>query len=150
MTYILDPSPEKKHVVDFIADASGMDVADCTVFPYVKDRPLEERVMPSVERWLAGFVDSDFVITDSFHGCVLAILMHKRFIAVANCRRGMSRLSSLLSMTGLDQRLVHGIDPEDDGEFFLSEPDWDMVDKVLNEKRAESLDFLKGALNKKR
>ena len=150
MTYILDPSPEKKHVVDFIADASGMDVAGCTVFPYVKDRPLEERVVPSVERWLAGFADSDFVITDSFHGCVLSILMHKRFIAVANGRRGMSRLSSLLSMTGLDQRLVHGIDPEDDGVFFLSEPDWDMVDKVLNEKRAESLDFLKDALNKKR
>jgi hypothetical protein len=54
----------------------------------------------------------------------------------------MSRLKSLVDMFGLDMRLVHGIDPDDDGEFFLSEPDWGQVDAVLNEKRAECLEFL--------
>ena len=45
-------------------------------------------------------------------------------------------------MFGLDQRLVHGIDPEDDGAFFLSEPDWDDVEAVLSEKRTVSKEFL--------
>jgi hypothetical protein len=68
--------------------------------------------------------------------------MHKRFIAVGNSRRGMARLRSLLDMFGLDMRLVHGIDPEDDGEFFLSDIDWDKVELILKDKRNESLAFL--------
>jgi hypothetical protein len=87
-------------------------------------------------------------VTDSFHGCVLAILMHKRFIAVGNSRRGMARLKSLLDMFGLDMRLVHGIDPEDDGEYFLSEPDWGTIDGILEEKRLASMAFLKDSLDK--
>ena len=146
MTYILDPSSEKSHVTDFMRKVSGMDVYDASVYPYSADRPLSERIVPSVEQWLTGFADCDFVITDSFHGCVLSILMHKRFIAVGNGRRGMSRLNSLLSMLGLDQRLVHGIDPEDDGEYFLSDIDWNSVEEILGEKRKESLDFLKYSL----
>lgn len=137
MTYILDPSTEKECVVDFVRRVSGLE-------PYSLEKG---KTVPPVEQWLAGFADSEFVVTDSFHGCVLAILMHKRFIAVGNSRRGMARLSSLLDMFGLDQRLVHGIDPEDDGEFFLSEPDWDKVDEVMEEQRAVSSGFLEDALN---
>ena len=139
MTYILDPSAEKEHVLKFVETVSG----------YERFALNMEGPVPSVEQWLAGFADSEFVVTDSFHGCVLSILMHKRFIAVGNSRRGMARMSSLLSMFGLDQRLVHGIDPEDDGEFFLSQPDWDAVDEILSEQKASSMDFLREALNDK-
>jgi polysaccharide pyruvyl transferase WcaK-like protein len=125
-----------------------MDVHDCSVYPYVNDRPVEERAVPALEDWLAAFADAEFIVTDSFHGCVLAILMHKRFIAVGNCRRGMARLKSLLDMFGLDMRLVHGIDPEDDGEFFLSEPDWASVDAVLETERMKSVRFLEEGLHK--
>lgn len=149
MTYILDHSPEKRHVVDFMKKVSGMEVHDSSVSPYVNDRPVEERVVPPVGQWLASFIDADLVITDSFHGCVLSILLHKRFIAVGNSRRGMARLNSLLSMFGLEMRLVHGIDPEDDGEFFMSDIDWDQTDRILDERRALSLDFLRDSLGMK-
>ncbi len=148
-TYILDAAPEKTHVVDFMKRVSGMDVHDVSVHPYLNDRPVDQRIVPSVEDWLAAFADAEFVVTDSFHGCVLAILLHKRFLAVGNSRRGMARFTSLLKTFGLSQRLVHGIDPEDDGEFFLSEPDWSLVDKILEIKRAESLKFLRTSLDKR-
>ncbi len=146
MTYILDSSDEKAHVVEFMRRVSGMEVHDVSVHPYVNDRPVGERVVPALEKWLSAFADAEFVITDSFHGCVLSILLHKRFIAVGNGHRGMARLNSLLAMFGLDMRLVQGIDPEDDGEFFLSEPDWDSIDGILKEKRGESLAFLRKSL----
>ncbi len=145
-TYILDRSDEKKHVIDFVSKVSGMDIHDCSVYPYVDDRPVEERAVPALEEWLAAFADAEFIVTDSFHGCVLSILMHKRFIAVGNSHRGMARLKSLLDMFGLDMRLVHGIDPEDDGEFFMSDPDWGTIDRILEEKRNESMAFLKHSL----
>jgi hypothetical protein len=95
---------------------------------------------------MAGFADAEFIVTDSFHGCVLAILLHKRFVVVGNSSRGLSRMQSLVDMFGLDQRLVQGIDPEDDGEFFLSDPDWETVEAILAEKREECMEFLKNNL----
>jgi hypothetical protein len=142
LTYVLDKTAHKQSIVDFVTRVSGMPVHDVSVNPYDRTLPVSERIVPPVEQWLAGFADAEFVVTDSFHGCVLSILLHKRFIAVGNPSRGMSRLKSLVDMFGLDMRLVHGIDPDDDGEFFLSEPDWGQVDAVLNEKRAECLEFL--------
>ena len=140
MTYILDPSKEKNCVVGFVSRITGKEVCS----PYRVD----EKAVPPIEQWLAGFCDADFVVTDSFHGCVLSILLHKPFIAVGNSIRGMSRMNSLLSMFALDDRLVQGIDPEDDGEFWLSEPDWGAVDAVLAQQREKSLNFLYEALNK--
>lgn len=138
MTYFLDPSHEKDCVVDFIAEITGKNVV----------QTLQGYVVPPVEQWLAGFCDADYVVTDSFHGCVLSMLLHKRFVAVGNSLRGMARMSSLMSMFGLDGRLVQGIDPEDDGEYWLSDPDWDAVDAVLEEQRTKSFAFLKAALKK--
>ena len=61
----------------------------------------------------------------------------------------MSRLNSFLSMFGLEQRLVHGIDPEDDGSFLLSDIDWERVDAVLQQQREKSLGFIKDSLKNK-
>lgn len=149
LTYILDPSKEKSAAVDFISRVSSAQVYDASVNPYARELPLNERVVPSVEKWIAGFAEADFVVTDSFHGCVLSILMHKKFLAVGNSRRGMARLSSLLDMFGLDGRLVHGIDPEDDGEYFLSDIGWEAVDEKLKAFKEHSEKFLADALAKR-
>ena len=58
------------------------------------------------ETWLRGFYDADYVITDSFHACVFAILFKKQFLVVGNKKRGMSRFESLLKQFGLEGRLV--------------------------------------------
>ena len=144
MTYILDSSREKDCVVDFVARITGKDVEK--FFVDDSSRPLAERVAPPVEQWLASFCDADFVVTDSFHGCVLSVLLHKPFVAVGNSLRGMCRMSSLLKVLGLDGRLVQGIDPEDDGEYWLAEPDWKAVDAVLDEQREKSMSFLQNVL----
>ena len=146
MTYILDPSDNKKSIAALVKSWTGKDIEDFSVNPHDRRIPVDERVVPPLEEWLSGFADADFVVTDSFHGCVLAILFHKPFIAMGNGQRGMARMRSLLEMFGLDQRLVHGIDPEDDGEFFLSQPDWNAVDAVLEEQRATARRFLADAL----
>lgn len=138
LTYILDDCPEKKSVVDFFKRVSGLNVVSV---------PVEDKVVPPLESWIASFADAEFVVTDSFHGCVMAILNHKPFVAVDNSRRGVARIQSLLEMFGLDMRLVQGIDPEDDGEYYLSAPDWDAVDAVLAQERMKSEDFLRKSLN---
>lgn len=146
VSYILDREAYKEAAVDFISQAGGMDVYDFPVRPYDRSLPLEARVVPPMEHWLAAFADAGFVVTDSFHGCVLAILFHKPFIVLGNRLRGLSRINSLLDMFGLEQRLVHGIDPEDDGEFFMNGIDWEDVERRLSVYRGISEDFLGAAL----
>lgn len=68
--------------------------------------PLERRVLPSVENWLASFRDADFVVTDSFHACVFSILFNKPFVVIANKERGLSRFTSLLSQFNLQSHLL--------------------------------------------
>lgn len=146
--YVLDPDRQKSAASAFLSKISGKSIYTMKSSPYDVMVPLEERVAPSMAHWLAGFRDADFVVTDSFHGCVLCILFHKPFIAVGNHGRGNARLTSLLGMFGLEGLMVHGIDPEDDGSFFLDGPSWDEVDNVLARMRKVSGEFLMNALKK--
>ena len=59
----------------------------------------------------------------------------------------MTRLQSLLEKFGLDMRLVHGIDPEDDLDWLLADPDWETVDEILEAERSKAKRFLVDSLD---
>ena len=146
LTYILDESSEKMAVAQLVSRWVSAEIHDASVYPRDLRRPVSERIVPSMEQWLSCFEDAEFVVTDSFHGCVMSILFHKPFLVIGNPGRGLSRITSLLEMFGLEDRLVQGIDPDDDGEYYISGIDWDRVDSVLEDYRARSMDFLRKSL----
>lgn len=146
LKYILDPKPEKTAIAERVRSWFIGGMHDASVAPRDSSIPLKDRVVPPMEDWIACFEDAEFVVTDSFHACVLAILFHKPFIVLGNPQRGMSRIVSLLESFGLDDRLVHGLDPEDDGEYYMNDPDWRAVDEILEQKRGESMAFLMKSL----
>ena len=145
-TYILDRSKVKENVAAFVTRCTGKETSDLSVYPKDRYLSLKDRIVPPIEEWIAGFEDADFVVTDSFHGCVMSILFHKPFLVIGNSARGLSRVLSLLNIFGLESRLVEGIDPDDDGEGWLMEMDWDSVDIILEQWRARSMAFLSDAL----
>lgn len=147
LSYILDKSESKYNVVDFVCRCLGKDHNEARTSHFDKSTPIDQRIMPSLEKWLGAFANADFVVTDSFHGCVLSLILHKPFLVTGNSKRGLSRIESLLKMFDLDYRMVDAIDPEDDGEGWLTEIDWEYVDKVLKEKVDASRLFLDNALN---
>ena len=103
---------------------------------------------PTVEEWLKGFHDAEFVFTDSFHGCVFSIIFNKPFIAFGNEGRGMARFYSLLKMFGLDELLITSLDqftPELVDRAISRFSD-NSIQQRLNELRKESYEFLKSAL----
>jgi hypothetical protein len=148
-TYILDRSKVKDSIADFVVKCTGKEVADLSVYPKDRHLPLQDRIAPPIQEWIAGFEDADFVVTDSFHGCVMSILFHKPFLVIGNSARGLSRVLSLLNIFGLESRLVEGIDPDDDGEGWLMEIDWDNVDAILEQWRRKSFSFISDALQVK-
>lgn len=101
---------------------------------------IKDRIQPPVEKWLAGFRDAKFVITDSFHACVFSIIFNKPFVVLGNHKRGMSRFNSLLNEFKLQNRLVSNID-----EFLLIDNISTLPEitlELLEKKRNESLNTL--------
>ena len=146
LMYILDQTKDKMALCERIGHWFPSGVYDVSVYPRDGHRPLSERIVPPMQQWISCFKDAEFVVTDSFHGCVMSLIFHRPFIVLGNLSRGLARINSLLEKFGLEDRLVHGLDPEDDGEYYMDPVDWEKVDGIMSEWRKESMDFLSRAL----
>lgn len=143
VSYILDKNSEKESIVADIAAKIGKPVAKFTIHPVDSDGKPGKFV--SVSKWLASIANADFVVTDSFHGCVFSILFRKQFIAIGNKERGMERFLSLLGDFGLLDRLVLSQQEYINKEEILMSPiDYSKAEIVLARLRKESMDFIEG------
>lgn len=141
LTYILDPSKEKELIIEQVANKGCM-------LPFSANStktenlyaPINERIQPSIEQWLRGFMDAEFIVTDSFHGAVFSILFQKPFIVIGNKRRGLARMESLLSMFGLEDRLITNINRLE--ETYHQKIDYRHSNSLLDKYRKKSMLFL--------
>jgi exopolysaccharide biosynthesis predicted pyruvyltransferase EpsI len=102
---------------------------------------IEDCIFPPATAWLRGFMDAEFVVTDSFHGTVFSILFNKPFIAIGNQDRGLARFSSLLKLFNLENRLIQTSTDIDD-KLLHEKINWEKVNAILREKKEQSLRFL--------
>lgn len=148
-TYILDSSSEKTDIINMIARNLGLE--RFTHQPEMslerfESKSMKDYVYPSVKGWVKSFHDADYVVTDSFHGCVFSIIFNKPFLAIGNEGRGLSRFTSLLSRFGLERRLIlkHTSSVMDVASESIN---WTAVNEVLLQQRGISLSFLERALS---
>ena len=105
--YILDNSEDKRYLIERVTKERHLT-------PFYTNSQIgnphasqKERIQPPVEQWIRGFIDAEFVITDSFHGCILSIFFGKPFVVIANKNRGTARYKSLLAMLSLENHLLY-------------------------------------------
>ncbi len=140
MSYILDSSEEKRSILNEISSDKTLAVEEICMANITA-------TMPTVSQWLANFADADFVVTDSFHGCVFSIIFGKPLVAIANAERGLDRFVSLMGEFGLSDHLIVSFD-----DFMarksqlMSSPDYTQVYNRLDILRQSSLKFLTNAL----
>lgn len=140
--YILDPSDEKKALIDRVANEKGL--KPFTIMPKcqaenrtkwdVKHR-IEYCVFPSVTSWLRGFMDAEMVIVDSFHGAVFSIIFNKPFWVMGNSKRGNARFESLLGLYGLEDRMIAPGDVVDWNKAI----NWERVNEIREREKDRSL-----------
>lgn len=100
-----------------------------------------------LEKWVTNIGTAKYVFTDSFHGTVLSLLYHRQFVVYVGEAKKLSRLSSLLKMLGLENRICSGEDSLDKIIKLLRTPiDYKTVDEILNKERHFSLKCLKKAI----
>lgn len=101
----------------------------------------------SVAQWLNNIKESEIIVTDSFHCVCFCILYHKDFICCVNESRGISRLKSLLTMLGIQDRICSPDDDFIDKYKSLSPINYSLVDSILASQRITSEQFLMSSLH---
>ena len=146
--YVLDKAAEKDEAIARVADSLHLQPFTCmpslnASFENLK-KDIDACVFPPVTRWLRGFMDAEMVITDSFHGCAFSIIFNKPFWVIGIVARGMARFHSLLSIFGLESRLldVNNLANVD----WQSPIDWDKVNAIKHDWQEKSKEFLKSNL----
>lgn len=140
MVYVLDEAPDKRQMIDKIAQVKGLT-------PYAL-MPIQGEVFPSVTSWIRGFMDAEYVVTDSFHGVVFSIIFNKQFIAIGNRARGLARFTSILNKFNLLERLVIDIDDLDD-KLIEKNIDFSKVNEIKKAEQNFAFSFLKESLSSK-
>ena len=147
MCYILNGGKEIDDLVSDIAYNKQLHPFHTNSRTEDQKAVIEERIQPPVEEWLQGFHDAEFIVTDSFHACIFAMLFKKPFIAITNRSRGIARFESLLQMFGLEDRLISSYEDYRKTKATLLQPiDYDRVHHILKKKRDEAIKFIQQAL----
>ncbi len=142
-TYILDMNSELDSLLCQLEDELQLPLHP--LMPQARAPRREDRIRKSVPQWLASMRAADYVITDSFHGCVFAIIFNKPFVCLGNKVRGSARFDSLLSTFHLESRLVY--DHTEAAAVLSKTVDWDAVNFIHEQERQRGLDFLRSNLS---
>lgn len=143
-SYFLDKSSLTDKVLSYVQKKLNLKVKTNQPRQFIKNGRsinLEDYVYPPIEDWVSSFLDSDFIVTDSFHGTVFAIIFNKPFIVVANNERGVARFKSILEQLGLIKKLVD--DENKITPFLFDEIQYEEVNKRIALLREQSIQFLK-------
>lgn len=144
--YLLDETEEKCALTQSVAGSAKLypqQLTDHGDAPRAMDRiPL------SVPQWLRCMRDCECLLTDSFHGCVFAIIFNKPFVCLGNESRGSARFDSLLGTFGLQERLLTNPTAEQAAECMRTPIDWERINAIRRSEQQRAFDFLKQNLEK--
>lgn len=139
--YLLDETEGKKELTQSVAKTAQLYPQQLTAH---EDAPKAmDRIPLSVPQWLRCMRDCECVLTDSFHGCVFAIIFNKPFVCLGNEARGSARFASLLGTFGLQARLLHNPTAEQVSECMSTPIDWERVNAIRHSEKQRAIQFLK-------
>ena len=145
MAYILDRTDEKTSILNQIASILHLQPFEVMPVELLSNKTKKNPaacIFPPVTKWLRGFMDAEYVVTDSFHGSVFAIIFNKPFIAIGNKGRGLARFTSLFRFFSLEDRLILS-EADITQEKIKSPIDFDKVNNLRKIGITNALAFLK-------
>lgn len=103
--------------------------------------------LPSVIEWISRIYNSDYIVTDSYHGLLFSIIFKKQFVVYDRSAGGSERYNSILELLGIKDRLFHKEDNVENVVTKLKEKiDYEAVEEKLDVFRNLSLEYLRTAL----
>lgn len=143
LTYSFDPFPEVDYIVNEIQRLTGLNVVhlDAGRRDYFKPNSMVVKDAGPKE-FVDLFLNAEFIITTSFHGTVFSINFEKTFYSIIKTDNPDSRISSVLKLTGLQERGIAA----NEKKINLDDVDYTMSSKKLDQFRNLSVNYLKSCL----
>jgi len=145
----------KNELCLFVLDNSGSDcfeyakkIADVLkLSPKVlnKRKPIahfRNIAFPTIPQFLKEIYQSQFVITNSFHGLAFSIIFKKNFLFVGTNKSNITRPLSLLESLNIEDRLFYSYKEAFESNLYLEDIDYNKVELKLNSLRSFSTDYL--------
>lgn len=149
--YALRTGDGIREVADCVSQATSAPIAS----PYNvhrRWREIGQTVYPSPAGWVAMIEKSSFVVTNSFHGTVLSILLKKPFLTVGlpGAKGGLNeRVRNLLQQLDLMDRFVQAGDLEAVSQRIGKPIDWEAVQIRLGEIQRAGREYLSSEIEQK-
>lgn len=86
---------------------------------------------------LGWFNYAEYVVTDTFHGCVMSLITNREFAVMV--RDNSNKICSLMEIFGLYDRIIALESLE---EILDNKIDWTLINKIISETREKSMDYL--------
>jgi hypothetical protein len=117
--------------------------------PHRRWAEIGQTVYPDPGEWVALVKNARFVVTNSFHGTVFALLFRKPFIVAGltgDKASANARALHLLRSVGLEGRFAPSFSPQNVQALMASEIDWATVGQRLSDLRQAGQAFLSAQL----
>ena len=154
LTYILDPTNEKREAIKYYADKLNIkcvNILDGVESKWETNNDLLSlpNTLQNVgaEDFLKLFSNAQYVITDSFHGTAFAIIFSKPFLSIGNIGRGLQRFSDLLERLELSDRLAPNPQKIPHDERYLQDIDYTRAEEIILEERNRAVHWLEKAIS---
>ncbi len=144
-SYVLDNAPEISDAIRAVSAHFNRHIEQ--LHPHLTGISPKHWLPKTVEQWLKDIRDADYMITDSFHGCVFAITFNIPFVCLGNKERGGARFTTLLKTYGLEERMVETRNAEELIHAINTPIDWQRVNTIRERERQRGLSFLKKNLS---
>lgn len=139
--YVLDETAGKAELLQESTETLNLKLQH--LMPHAPAKKRRDRFPISVPQWLRLIRDCEYFITDSFHGCVFAIIYNKPFVCLGNEGRGNARFDTLLGTFGLEDRMITHASPEEIQRVLNTPIDWERVNAIHDDERERGINFLK-------
>lgn len=145
MKYVLYPTENTEEICKFFSKKKGMDIVqfegnvnalNYTVF----DKDIQ------VSDWILALINSDLVITDSFHCVAFCLMFGKKFVCIKNTRANV-RFTSLFKKLNVNIPMISNVSEVDNA---ISNYDASAVSSIIKEIQTFAVSNLQTALNKKK
>lgn len=119
--------------------------------PHRRWMEIGKTVYPCPAQWLYLLNKSEYVVTNSFHGTALSILLKKDFVVVGlqgSKSEFNARVINLLKLVGLESRIINDSSPQTIQKLLNNKIDWESVDLKVCGLRDEGASYLMSELAK--
>lgn len=136
--YILDMTPQKREYIEKVASRLHCRLVDCK---YDEDEN-GKNSFRSVESWLYTIDKAKYLVTDSYHGLIFALIFNTDFSCILNAQRGASRFISICRKLDLHHHMVDALCPSLNQMVMMDEEEWRRVNQTIALWREEGCSFL--------